>query len=96
MQDHEINYLSDIKRVLSTGEPREASAARLARLIREARSYRWVGIYEVAEQEIVLLGSSNVSQDTAHSPASESTQSGNRGAGDIPAYPRFPVSQGPG
>jgi L-methionine (R)-S-oxide reductase len=86
--------LSDIKRLLSTGEPGDVSAPRLARLIREARSYRWVGIYEVAGQKIALLGSCNVIEHPAHIPAGESTESGHGAADPTPAYPTFPVSQG--
>jgi putative methionine-R-sulfoxide reductase with GAF domain len=87
-------FIHNLKHILSTGSLREGSAVQLAKLIQEARSYRWVGIYEVVEQEIVLLGSSNVSGDAAEISAGESTESGYRGPSHVPAYPRFPVSQG--
>lgn len=35
---------------------RTQAAREIARLIREERSYRWVGVYEVGEEEIYVLG----------------------------------------
>jgi hypothetical protein len=36
--------------------PREQRARAAAEIIRNARAYRWVGIYDVGDEEIVLIG----------------------------------------
>lgn len=36
--------------------PREERARAAAEIVRTARSYRWVGIYDVGDEEIVLIG----------------------------------------
>lgn len=36
--------------------PREERACAAAEIVRAARSYRWVGIYDVGDEEIVLIG----------------------------------------
>jgi len=35
---------------------RTAKAVQIAELVRQAGSYRWVGLYEVTEQEIAVIG----------------------------------------
>jgi GAF domain-containing protein len=65
--------LRGIGDVLASDKGRAEKAARIAELVRQAGSYRWVGLYAVTEQEIAAIGWS--------------------GPG-VPAYPRFPVTQG--
>lgn len=36
--------------------PREERARDAAEIVRSARSYRWVGIYDVGDDEVVLIG----------------------------------------
>src|SRR5437588_288278 len=82
--------LLSIERVVSTEELHQVKAARLAQLIREYRSYRWVGIYAVDGADITLLGSSAVEEG----PGTPSPRSRSTTPGGLPAYPRFPVEQG--
>jgi putative methionine-R-sulfoxide reductase with GAF domain len=49
----ESNLLAEISRVLESNNGREEKAARVAEVIRRAGDYRWVGVYEVTEDEIV-------------------------------------------
>jgi L-methionine (R)-S-oxide reductase len=42
--------------VLAGDQHRAAQAVRIAELIRQAGSYRWVGIYAVTEREIAAIG----------------------------------------
>jgi GAF domain-containing protein len=49
----ESYLLAEICRVLQSNNGREEKAARVAEVIRRAGDYRWVGIYEVTEDEIV-------------------------------------------
>lgn len=46
----------DLARALDTGESRELRARAAAELIRAARKYRWVGIYDVGDESIELIG----------------------------------------
>ena len=48
----ESHLLAEISRILETNNGREEKAARVAEAIRRAGGYRWVGIYEVMEDEI--------------------------------------------
>jgi L-methionine (R)-S-oxide reductase len=48
--------LRRIDDVLGSGKGRSEKAVQIADLVRQAGSYRWVGLYEVTEQEIVALG----------------------------------------
>lgn len=41
--------------------PREQRAGAAAEIVRDARNYRWVGIYDVGDDEIVLIGHSGSS-----------------------------------
>ena len=41
---------------LDSADLREVRARRAAELIRQARDYRWVGIYDVGDEEIELIG----------------------------------------
>lgn len=48
--------LRDIATVLDTTEMRDVRAHRAAEIVRAARGYRWVGIFEVDDDRIELLG----------------------------------------
>jgi L-methionine (R)-S-oxide reductase len=48
--------LRRIEDVLGSGKGHTEKAVQIAELVRQAGSYRWVGLYEVTEQEIVALG----------------------------------------
>ena len=48
--------LRRIDDVLASDTGRPAKATRIAELVRQAGSYRWVGLYEVTEQEIAFIG----------------------------------------
>jgi putative methionine-R-sulfoxide reductase with GAF domain len=37
--------------------PREQRARRAAEIVRDARGYRWVGIYDIGDEEMALIGS---------------------------------------
>lgn len=37
------------------GEPREARAQHVAKIVRDRRGYRWVGIFDVSDDEATLL-----------------------------------------
>jgi L-methionine (R)-S-oxide reductase len=47
--------VSGLRAVLDAIEPRPVRAGRAAEWIREARSYRWVGIYDVTASEIAAI-----------------------------------------
>ena len=49
------HLLEEVSRELNGGGGRERKAAGVARAIRRAGTYRWVGLYEVTEDEIVNL-----------------------------------------
>jgi GAF domain-containing protein len=49
----ESYLLAEISRVIDSNNGREEKAARIAEVIRRAGDYRWVGVYEVTEDEIV-------------------------------------------
>jgi putative methionine-R-sulfoxide reductase with GAF domain len=46
----------DLAAALDTLEMREVRARHAAEIVRTARNYRWVGIYDVGDDRIVLLG----------------------------------------
>ena len=48
----ESHLLAEISRILERNNGREEKAARIVEAIRHAGGYRWVGIYEVMEDEI--------------------------------------------
>jgi L-methionine (R)-S-oxide reductase len=48
--------LDKLGRVLRSADGREAKAKRIAETIRSAGDYRWVGIYEVSDEEIAVIG----------------------------------------
>jgi putative methionine-R-sulfoxide reductase with GAF domain len=50
-----------LARAVDTEEPREQRARAAARIIRDARHYRWVGIYDVDDDDIVLIGDAGTS-----------------------------------
>jgi GAF domain-containing protein len=45
-----------LARAADAESPREQRARAAAEIIRDARGYRWVGIYDVGDEEIVLIG----------------------------------------
>ena len=51
----ESRLLEEVSRVLNGDGDRERKAAGVALAIRRAGAYRWVGLYDVAEDEIVNL-----------------------------------------
>jgi L-methionine (R)-S-oxide reductase len=48
--------LRGIGDVLGSGKARPEKAVQIAELVRQAGSYRWVGLYEVVDQEISAIG----------------------------------------
>lgn len=48
--------LRGIGDVLGSGKARPEKAVQVAELVRQAGSYRWVGLYEVTDQEISAIG----------------------------------------
>ena len=48
--------LRSIHNVLASDQGRAVQAAQIAELIRQAGSYRWVGLYAVTDQEITAIG----------------------------------------
>ncbi len=48
--------LGDIHAVLGSDTRRSDKAVKIAEVIRQAGSYRWVGLYAVTEQEIAAIG----------------------------------------
>ena len=48
--------LVQLRSILSAPEERTRKAHRAAEAIRDARGYRWVGVYDVAATEIVAVG----------------------------------------
>lgn len=50
------SIVRDLAAVLDTAELREVRARRAAEIVRKARGYRWVGIYDVDDDRIELLG----------------------------------------
>ncbi|HZB10943.1 MAG TPA: GAF domain-containing protein [Rubrobacter sp.] len=51
----EARLLEEVSRALEGGANRARKAAAIAGAIRHAGAYRWVGLYEVTEEEIVNL-----------------------------------------
>jgi putative methionine-R-sulfoxide reductase with GAF domain len=48
----------ELAATLDTTEMREVRAQRAAEIVRAARNYRWVGVYEVDDDRITILGHS--------------------------------------
>jgi L-methionine (R)-S-oxide reductase len=48
--------LRRIDDVLGSGNGRSEKAVQIAALVRQAGSYRWVGLYEVTEEKIAVIG----------------------------------------
>jgi GAF domain-containing protein len=48
--------LRGIRDVLASDRGRPEKAVQIAELVRQAGSYRWVGLYKVTEQEIAVIG----------------------------------------
>ena len=47
--------MSELRRIAESSETREVRARRIAELIRNTGSYRWVGIYDVTPHEIAAI-----------------------------------------
>jgi L-methionine (R)-S-oxide reductase len=45
-----------LARVVDTEAPREERARAAAEVIRGARNYRWVGVYDVGDEQIAVIG----------------------------------------
>lgn len=45
-----------LRRQATAGGPRDARARSAAEVIRQAGDYRWVGLYDVTEHEIAVIG----------------------------------------
>ena len=52
---NETKMLKNIQAELTGGRPRPEKIERVAAMIREARGYRWVGIYDVTEKEVAAI-----------------------------------------
>src|SRR5918997_6569169 len=52
----ESHLLAEVSRVLQSVGDRREKAASVAKVVRRARDYRWVGIYEVTGEEIAVIG----------------------------------------
>jgi putative methionine-R-sulfoxide reductase with GAF domain len=46
---------AQLRRILATADPPEVKAKRVAALVRQAGSYRWVGLYHVGAEEIAVI-----------------------------------------
>ncbi len=51
-----LTVLRGIDDVLGSEKGRTEKAVHIAELVRQAGSYRWVGLYEVTDQEIMAIG----------------------------------------
>ncbi|MBV9332490.1 MAG: hypothetical protein JO146_00630 [Candidatus Eremiobacteraeota bacterium] len=58
------DVIASLKDAVDAESPREQRAAAAAHLVRIARGYRWVGIYDVGDDDVTLIGE-------AGSPSSE-------------------------
>jgi putative methionine-R-sulfoxide reductase with GAF domain len=52
--------LREIAAVLDTEDARSVRARRAAEIVRAARGYRWVGVYDVGDEEFELIGHTGV------------------------------------
>ena len=91
----------ELRRILATPEPREAKAKQIAALIRQAGSYRWVGLYDVGAEEIAVVAWSGPAAPTH--PRFPMTMGLNGAAvrsgevvivGDVTRDPRYLVTHG--
>jgi putative methionine-R-sulfoxide reductase with GAF domain len=53
--------------------PREQRARAAAEIIRNARDYRWVGVYDVGDEEIALIGEAGAAPAHPRFPISQAT-----------------------
>ena len=58
----------DLAHALDTQEPRAVRARRVSEMIRAARGYRWVGIYDVGDDEIAAIGFSGETPEYVRFP----------------------------
>src|SRR5207302_10545104 len=63
--------LEQLELVVSSAGIREQKARQAAEIIREARNYRWVGIYDVLEAEIAVVGWTGELTAFPHFPRTE-------------------------
>ena len=56
--------LRGIHDVLTSDQGRAEKAVQIAELVRQAGSYRWVGLYKVTDQEIAVVGWSGLGAPT--------------------------------
>ena len=56
--------LRGIHDVLTSDQGRDEKAVQIAELVRQAGSYRWVGLYKVTDQEIAVVGWSGLGAPT--------------------------------
>ena len=75
--------LEQLELVVSSAGIREQKARQAAEIIRKARNYRWVGIYDVLESEIAVVGWTGELPAFPHFPRTEglSGSSANRCGG---------------
>jgi putative methionine-R-sulfoxide reductase with GAF domain len=52
----DLPILQELRRCLTLPEDRGRLATRAAEVIRNSRGYRWVGLYDVGEQDISVVG----------------------------------------
>ena len=52
----ESELMERLKSAVGGSASRAAAAKRAAEMVREARGYRWIGVYEVGREEIAALG----------------------------------------
>lgn len=48
-------FLSQIEAIFDSNETRQVKAEHIAEAIRSAQDYRWVGIYDVNDQEVAVI-----------------------------------------
>ena len=67
-----VDVAAELGAALDTTEMREVRARNAAEIIRAARDYRWVGIYDVGDEEVELVGHTGVQTPAfVHAPIEE-------------------------
>jgi putative methionine-R-sulfoxide reductase with GAF domain len=61
-------FISELASAADSGSQRDERARAAAELIRKAQDYRWVGIYDVDDDDIALIG------DAGERPANEAAR----------------------
>jgi putative methionine-R-sulfoxide reductase with GAF domain len=62
-------FISELASTADSESPRTERARAVAEMIRSARNYRWLGIYDVDDDDVALIG------DAGESPAAEAARS---------------------